>query len=251
MKTDEFAKNFNLYRTENWNDNSAGKYIRLFRRFLFWASDRNLLNTIEFPACLALPKDNEPTLFALTQIELSTIENLDLTDRPSLDRVRDLFLISTFTGLRYSDVSRIGKEHIGAKEILLSVKKTGESVRCPIHPRLRIVLDKYAPDYDFPKISGQKANMHLKTMATIAGITDRMEIVTWKNGKKSTEVKSKNEVISWHCARRTFITLSLILGANQAAVQAVSGHKKDSKSFNKYVLFASSQVDDAINSAWK
>ena len=74
--------------------------------------------------------------------------------------------------------------------------------------------------------------------------------MTFKNGRKIIESRPKHELIAWHCSRRTFITLSLVKGAQPAAVQAVSGHKKDSKSFNRYVLFAESQVDEQLNSVW-
>lgn len=251
FQTKEFAVKFNGYRSEHWSDNTAGKYIRLLRRFLLWARDSHLYTFEEFPQCLSLPEEHETTMFALTDIELRVIENLDLSDRPSLDRVRDLFLISCYTGLRFSDLSRLSKEHIGTTEIRISAKKTDDNIRCPITPRLRKILDRYSPNYEFKHITGQRANEHLKEIAEQAGICDMLEVITYKNGRKVTEVRPKNELIAWHCSRRTFITLSLILGVQPAAVMAVSGHKKDSISFNKYVLYSKSQIDNELNSAWE
>lgn len=250
IQSKEFATTFNEYRTNHWNDISALKYIRLIRRFMLWCRDTHLYNFVDFPQCLAMPDEHEPTLFALTDNELRSIETLDLSDRPALEKVRDLFLLSCYTGLRYSDISRLSKEHIGANEIRISAQKTGDNIRCPITPRLRKVLDRYAPEYQFHRISSQRANEHLKIIAERAGICDSLEVVTFKNGRKTSEARPKHELIAWHCSRRTFITLSLIKGAQPAAVQAVSGHKKDSKSFNKYVLFAESQVDEQMNAVW-
>ncbi len=250
LQTKEFAMKFNTYRTNHWNDISALKYIRLIRRFMLWCRDTHLYNFVDFPQCLAMPDEHEPTLFALTDNELRSIETLDLSDRPALEKVRDLFLLSCYTGLRYSDISRLSKEHIGANEIRISAQKTGDNIRCPITPRLRKVLHRYAPEYQFHKITSQRANEHLKIIAERAGICDSLEVVTYKNGRKTSEARLKHELIAWHCSRRTFITLSLIKGAQPAAVQAVSGHKKDSKSFNKYVLFAESQVDEQMNAVW-
>lgn len=251
LQSKEFATTFNSYRTNHWNDISALKYIRLMRRFMLWCRDTHLYNFVDFPHCLTMPDEHEPTLFALNDNELRSIENLDLSDRPSLGKVRDLFLLSCFTGLRYSDVSRLSKEHIGATEIRISAQKTGDYIRCPITPRLRKVLERYAPEYQFHRISSQRANEHLKIIAERAGICSTLEIVTYKNGRKTIEVRPKHELIAWHCSRRTFITLSLVKGVQPAAVQSVSGHKKDSKSFNKYVLFADSQVDEQLNAAWE
>lgn len=251
LNTKDFAAKFNEYRKNHWSDVSALKYIRLMRRFLLWCKDSHLYNFEEFPHVLSLPEEHEATLFALDDDELKAIENLDLSDRQALDKVRDLFLISCYTGLRYSDVYRLGAEHIGATEIRLSTKKTGESVRCPITPRLRRVLDKYAPQYIFHKVTSQRANEHLKLIARKAEILGMIEMVTHKFGQKVVEVKPKCELIAWHCSRRTFITLSLVKGVQPMAVQTVSGHKKDSKAFNRYVKFADNQVDAQMNSAWE
>jgi len=250
LNTKEFAAKFIEYRKNHWSDATSIKYIRLLRRFLLWCKDTHLYNFEEFPQILNLPEEHEATLFALDDEELKAIENLELSDRPALDKVRDLFLISCYTGLRYSDVSRFGGEHIGSTEIRLSTKKTGESVRCPITPRLRRVLDKYAPQYLFHKISSQRANEHLKLIARKAEVLGMIEMVTYKFGEKVVEVKPKCDLIAWHCSRRTFITLSLVKGVQPMAVQTVSGHKKDSKAFNRYVKFADNQVDAQMNSAW-
>ncbi|MBK9246541.1 MAG: integrase catalytic domain-containing protein [Ignavibacteria bacterium] len=247
----DFALKFNEYRKNHWSDATSIKYIRLLRRFLLWCKDTHLYSFEEFPQILTLPEEHETTLFALSDDELRAIENLDLKDRPALDKVRDLFLISCYTGLRYSDVSRLGAEHIGATEIRLSTKKTGDNVRCPITPRLRRVLEKYAPLFIFNKISSQRANEHLKLIARKAEILGMMEMVTYKFGQKVVEVKPKCDLIAWHCSRRTFITLSLVKGVQPMAVQSVSGHKKDSKAFNRYVKFADNQVDAQMNSAWE
>ncbi len=251
LQSNEFATRFTAYRSSHWNDSSAGKYIVSLRRFMLWARDVHLYSFIEFPSCLTIPEPHETTLFALTDDELRSIENLDLSDRPALDKVRDLFLLSCYTGLRYSDISRLSKEHIGATEIRISAQKTGDNTRCPITPRLRKVLERYAPEYLFHKISSQRANEHLKIIVERAGVCSTLEIVTYKNGRKTSEARPKHELIAWHCSRRTFITLSLVKGAQPAAVQAVSGHKKDSKSFNKYILFADSQVDEQLNAVWE
>lgn len=115
IQSKEFATTFNEYRTNHWNDISALKYIRLIRRFMLWCRDTHLYNFVDFPQCLAMPDEHEPTLFALTDNELRSIETLDLSDRPALEKVRDLFLLSCYTGLRYSDISLIIKRTYWSK----------------------------------------------------------------------------------------------------------------------------------------
>ena len=49
----------------------------------------------------------------LSDAELTALYNLDLSTNPRLDRIRDLFLIGAYTGLRFSDFSQTtaGKHH--------------------------------------------------------------------------------------------------------------------------------------------
>ena len=50
-----------------------------------------------------------------------------------------------------------------------------------------------------------------------------------------------SEVISFHYARKSFITICLLKGINPIMVKKMSGHKKDVE-FNKYIAFTNKDL---------
>jgi len=79
----------------------------------------------------------------LTQQEINELEDWDLSENNKLDRVRDLFLIGCYTGLRYSDYSILKPEQIKEGFITTTQVKTGDEVIIPIHATVQKIIEKY------------------------------------------------------------------------------------------------------------
>ena len=76
-----------------------------------------------------------------------------------------------------------------------------------------------------------------------------VEIIRFR-GSERIEIKvPKYKIMTFHLARKTFITNSLILGMSESEVKEVSGHKKDN-SFKKYIAFSKDYMSEKINLAW-
>jgi integrase len=79
-----------------------------------------------------------------------------ISEKPSLERVKDLFLIGCFTGLRFSDFIRIEPENIteegGAKYIEMLTKETSQRVVIPLKPIVTEILTKYGVGLDSGRI---------------------------------------------------------------------------------------------------
>ena len=117
----------------------------------------------------------------LQQDEINKIIKLDLSGNKSLDKVRDLFLFSCYTGLRFQDAQNLTTENLinfKEKPFLKHIQeKTGRAVDIPILPIVSKILEKYksAPEREIfhlllPKISNQKANSYLKVISALSGI---------------------------------------------------------------------------------
>lgn len=143
--------------------------------------------------------------------EILTIENLEGLSE-SLDNVRDLFLISIYTGQRISDFMNFNKNMIreenGRRLLEFEQSKTGELMSIPIIPKLQRILDKRGGE--FPrKISDQKYNDYLKVVLQKAGFTNLVwgrklvEISEGEWRKKDIELP-RYEFFSSHAGRRTF-----------------------------------------------
>ena len=79
-------------------------------------------------------------------------------------------------------------------------------------------------------------NHYLHQLMEIIGLDDEVKIeYKSKNGEMIPKIFKLYEVISSHCARRTFITNAIERNVNVQKVKRASGHVSDS-SFSKYVI---------------
>ncbi|MFT4092312.1 MAG: site-specific integrase, partial [Niabella sp.] len=93
-------------------------------------------------------KDSDHEVIALSQDEFNALMDLDLSDYSkqdyylaggeqvavsykTLDKARDLFIFSCVTGLRYSDVASLKREHIREGFIYKKAIKTGQNLVIP------------------------------------------------------------------------------------------------------------------------
>lgn len=164
----------------------------------------------------------KPT-FERTQREfLSTNElsNLETYEFPieRLDRVRDLFVFSCYTGISYTDIVKLTLDHVmigmdGNKWIFTKRQKTGTPVKIPLLDKANAIIEKYKENpvtvYSetlLPVLSNEKINLYLKEIADAVGI-------------------KKN--LTFHMARHTFATtVTLSNGVPIETVSKLLGHTK-------------------------
>lgn len=169
----------------------------------------------------------------LTEQELTTIREIKLTSK--LDKARDLFVFSAYTGLAYVDVmnfdystmtvEKSGLTYIDGKRI-----KTRNSFFTPILEPAMAVLRKY--DFHLPTMSNQKANDYLHVIQERLGI-------------------SKD--ITFHVARHSFATLCLSHDVPIEDVARMLGHR-DIKTTQIYAKVLTSTIErhaSSLNDAIK
>ena len=174
--------------------------------------------------------------FALTFEELEKIYNLDLSQDKGLDKARDFLLIAAYTGLRYSDFSRIRAEHIiqedGKLYLEITTKKTGTAVTIPLLEQAEAILSKY--DFNPPKITDQYMNRCLKEVGKLAGLDDILIIDRTTGGKRTETTVKKYEKLSSHVGRRSFATNFFLLGLPAAMLMQITGHATEHQ-FMEYI----------------
>ena len=117
----------------------------------------------------------------LTEDELQSLIAHNLNGNESLIRVRDLFIFSAYTGLRFQDSQdlSINEVHVSKdKEYTIKTKqsKTGIEVNIPLLKPAIDIVNKYDKEERaitgkvLPKISNQKLNAYLKVIADLTGI---------------------------------------------------------------------------------
>jgi site-specific recombinase XerD len=170
--------------------------------------------------------------------EIKKLRDHDLSEFPALERIRDKFLFCIYTGLRYGDAENLTKNHIveseGVKYLYLEMHKTKDFVKIPLMKIPTELIDKYDNEerkitgFLFPRISNQKLNASLKSIADIVGINKR---------------------ITHHTARRTFgTTILLESGADIKAVSKLLGHT-DIKQTQIYLQPGDNYLNNVIKNA--
>ena len=146
----------------------------------------------------------------LTAEELKRIENKTFSVE-RLERVKDIFLFSCYTGYAPVDALKLTRKNIvqdADKNLWIKTnrQKTGTKANVPILPPVLKIINKYQFEGEelLPKISNQKMNAYLKEIADLIGL-------------------DKN--LTWYVARHTFATtVTLGNGIKMENVSAMLGH---------------------------
>lgn len=230
-------KNWLYAAPRNHAQNTAAKNLQILKLFLKEATRRKLNTNLSFREDgWSIPQEQKKHV-VLTLDELSRLNGLDLSDNTRLQRVRDLFLIGAYSGLRFSDFTRITPEHIiqedGVEMIEISTQKTDTEVVIPLLPELKTILEKYG--YRSPKaMSNQKMNEYLKELGKLAGMDEEVVIKKSRGGVKRETTKKKWELITTHTARRSFATNFYEMGFDASALMQITGHSTEGQ-FKKYI----------------
>lgn len=233
-----FTKFVAFLNKKKYTLNTVGKYIQVIKTFLTFATENGYNTNLFF-------KSKQFKTFAvpgfsiyLTEDDIKAIYEKDLSNSPSLERVRDLFVVGCWTGLRFSDFTAIKPENIEQDFLQIKTFKTGEKVTIPIHPLVREIMAKYDGKYPNslpPAISNQKMNDYLKDISkTVDCLKVPVEAEYQKGGLKVTETKQKWEFVTTHTARRSFATNVFKSGFPAISLMKITGHRTE-KSFLLYI----------------
>jgi integrase len=239
-----FYENFIKYCLEmKYSTNTIGGLIKNIKVFMNEAFDRKLTTNTEYKNRKFKTLDEETENIYLTTKEIEKLYNLDLSKNLRLEKVRDMFIISCYTSLRYSDLIQLTNDNLIDNKTKLKIKteKTGETVIIPLHRFIRNILIKYdgLPEYD---ISNQKMNEYLKELGEIAELNDNVFISSTKGGEKLNKGYKKYERITVHTGRRSFATNAFITNIPTISIMKITGHRTE-KAFLKYIKI--SQAENA------
>ena len=241
---DKFLKY--LIEKRNITNNTIGTHFKIIKTFLNWAENAGYNHNPAFHKFKVF-KEEAYDIY-LTEEEIRRLEELDLSGRKSMEKIRDAFLLQCYTGLRFSDLKNLKPENLKDDHITLGSIKTKERLIIPLSSRARQIIERY-PDLNFNLPGNQAMNAALKEMAQLAGIIDSEQVVTYQGSNRIEKTFPKYRLIGTHTARRTFITLSLEKGMRIEIVMKISGHKSMS-SFKKYIKLTDRVITSEMEKGW-
>jgi integrase len=219
-----FYDGYVKYLTEvrNMKNNTVGKCIKDFKAFLNFCKRRGYTISPEVRKFKVIKE--QTVIIYLTQKELETLWQFDFkTDRHQ--RTRDLWCLQAFTGLRWSDLSRLGSQHITGNVVRITAFKTKKHIVVPLQSKALQLLEKYS--YQMPEVTEQEINRTIKEACRIAGITSTIEVPVYQGGQKTFTKVEKWQKVSTHTAVKTFITHCAENGISPKVVATITGKTVD------------------------
>lgn len=225
------------------------KYISTLKVFLKWCNDNDYL---VHPDVFKTQKTNFKKkayheTIALSEMEIEKLLNHDLSDKPSLEKVRDLFCLLCYTGQRFEDLINFDPKDIRNNAwdfISIKVKKR---VIVPFEGYIapaKDILERIG--YKVPKISNQKFNEYIKTVGELAGLNETIKITRYSGKQKLVIEKKKYDFLSSHVGRRSMVTNLLSRNVPITLVQKLTAHS-DIRTLMKYESASTDSLIDALN----
>lgn len=246
-----------LSRKKNTNDgdkegllnDTIHKYISTLKVFLKWCNDNDYL---VHPDVFKTQKTNFKKkayneIIALSESEIQKLMNHDLSDRPSLERVRDLFCLLCYTGQRFEDLINFDPKDIKNNAWDFISVKVKKRVIVPFEGYIapaKDILERIG--YSVPKISNQKFNEYIKTVGKLAGMDEIIKITRYSGKQKLVIEKRKYYFLSSHVGRRSMVTNLLSRNVPITLVQKLTAHS-DIRTLMKYESANTDSLIDALN----
>jgi len=170
-----------MMQTHKSLNNTIGNYIKTIKAFINFCVDRGYCQAnSEVSKFKVFREDGE--LIYLSEDELFRIINLELSSE-KLKVVRDNFCFACFTGLRYSDISKLKSENIKDNYLEIKTEKTRDFLRIPLNQHAKAIL--YKNNGMLPKLfSNQKMNDYLKELGELAEINESILIIKYRGIEK-------------------------------------------------------------------
>ncbi|WP_286333333.1 site-specific integrase [Duncaniella freteri] len=226
---EHFAKVPDNFKQKGLANTTIKNDIAFVKVFLRWAQEHGYCDASPFLYQKVKLKTAEKPVIFLTKEELMKVYDFDFGHKNYLSQVRDVFCFCCFTSLRYSDVYNLRRSNITDSEIHITTIKTHDTLTIELNRYSRAILDKYADipfpdDKALPVITNQKMNDYLKEMGKVCGIDTPITITRYKGTQRYDKTYKKYELLSTHCARRTFVCNAIMLGIPTNIVMKWTGH---------------------------
>jgi len=202
---DTLLENFKDYLLARFSQNTAGTYLSKIKAACRKAAKEQILTShvgiyVTIKKQKTLPK--YLTFEEIQQLQATPIMN---------QAVRDGFLFSCFSGLRYSDVKALTWDQVRFEDaqvfLWFSQQKTGEAEALPLSKQAIEILNAQKDSKPSPGIRRKfENNVIFKLPSTSQSVNDALG--RWA---KRAGIAKK---VTFHCGRHSFATMALTYGAD-------------------------------------
>ena len=256
MKGERFNAKTGKMVPLNLSTNAISKDIQIIKLIMAEATDKGLNTNRAFESSrFAVIRENSDSIY-LPESEINEMEQLNLSEKKNLEKVRDQFLTGYYTGQRFSDYSiidtdKITKDEDGDEFLEITQVKTGNIIQLPVHPNLKNIINKYGGK--LPRTySNQKTNEYLKEIGKLMPSLQKKIPINrpTKDGMRVNELCPKFELLTTHTARRSFATNHYLAGWQILTIMNITGHKT-TKAFMSYIKLTTKEHAKVAHTEWK
>lgn len=224
--------------------NTVGSRMKNFKALLGELHVHGIISVNPFKLYRIPIISEESDSIALDDYELRDMTNLDLSDNPQLDHIRNQFILLCHLGIRISDFKMFNILKKDDDVISFKNIKTGETILIPIFKEAWLILEKYE-GHTLKQTNEQDMNEYIKEVGKLVPRLNREFVQEYtKAGVKVRNIKKRYEMLTLHVGRRTAITRLANMGIPSHQIMSISGHKT-TKSYEKYIK--SNKIDDLRN----
>lgn len=227
--------------------NTFATAIKKLKFFMNWSLKQKYHNETSYKEFSATEK--EPTIIFLTMEELATLYHCDFNNK-RLNQVRDKFCFGCFTGLAFSDLDSLTREHINKGTLTKLRNKTKIPLDIELAKPALEIISRYKDKYNaLPKISHQRFNDYIKECCRIAEINSPVVFKDFTKGTTKEKIALKHELVGSHTARKTFITNFYHETKDINLTKKIAGITQD-KTLRRYMGADKKMEKDAMNKAF-
>lgn len=199
--------------------NTIGAHIKRVKRLMNEALEDNLTtNQDHHKRDFKVIKVDVDTVY-LTENEIMALYEMGI-EVPSKRKIRDIFVLNCFTGLRHSDWDKVSFDNLHDNKLYIKTQKTNEPVIIPVKPLVLEILARYH-QIQVPTL--QKTNEAIRWIGEKA----------FENKLGSGNIKKWLEIRT-HTVRRSFATNAYLAGIPMRDIMQITGHRT-TESFLKYI----------------
>jgi integrase len=199
--------------------NTIGSHVKRIKRLMNEALEDGLTtNQDHRKRDFKVIKEDVDTVY-LTENEIKALYEMPL-EIESKRRIRDIFILMCYTGLRHSDWSKVSSNNIHEGKLYVRTQKTNEPVIIPIKPLVTEILERYGT-IQIPSL--QKTNDAIRWIGEKAFETK----LGTGNLKKWLQIRT-------HTVRRSFATNAYLAGIPMHDIMQITGHRTTG-SFLRYI----------------
>lgn len=221
MKPSERGTDKDYISRGGLNQNTIRKRFNCLKSFFYYLNDNeyfSLPNEIK-----NFELSSEPVeMISISKEEIKGLLKIKLKDTP--EKIRDTFVFSCYTGLRWSDLTTLNKSHIKKEGKVPYIDKisikTKVEVKIPLTEWGEEFLKRM--DYNLDFISNQKFNEGLKNICKSSELFNDLTRAEDDDNKYI----ARHKLISVHKGRHTFISNLVKSSVPINEIMKYTGHKK-------------------------